>query len=119
MDSPLLEVAYRERLGTCKKDSNALQLPWRVSRSMFLSSYPMSLGKQHLWGTGIHKLIGQTAAETACLGQDFLSDMVIKRKHQFLMFKRTQVGYIVLVENEDYRSGWPEHIHDSGAGLGI
>src|SRR3989304_332803 len=99
MDSPLLEVAYPERHSTCKKDSNALQLPWRVSLSMFLGSYPMSLGKQHLWWTGVHKLIGQTAAESACFGKDFLSGILIKSENQFLMLKRTQVGHIVFIEN--------------------
>ena len=63
--------------------------------------------------------MNQTAAESACLGQDFLSGMLIKSERQFLMFKRTQIGYIVLVKNEDYRSGWPEQIQCPGAGFGI
>lgn len=72
-----------------------------------------------LWRTGILELIGQTAAEPACLGKDFLSGMLIKSQHQFLMLKWAQVGHIVLVKNEHYRSGWPKHIHDSGTGFDI
>ena len=79
----------------------------------------MCLEKQSLWWTGIHKLIGQTAAESAGFGKDFLSGILIKSKHQFLMLKRTQVGYIVLIENENYSSSWPEQIKGPCAGFGI
>ena len=71
------------------------------------------------WCARIGELAGKAAAKLACLGQDFLSRLLVKGEHQFLMFKRTQVGYIVLVENENYRSGWPKHIHDSGTGFDI
>ena len=64
-------------------------------------------------------MIGQTAAESACFGKYFLSGILIKSKHQFLMLKRTQVGHIVLIENKNYSSGWPQQIQSSGAGFGI
>ena len=89
IDGHLFKIACLERHSILRRDSKTRQLPWRVRQFMLLGPYMMCLEKQSLWWTGIHKLIGQTAAESACFGKDFLSGILIKRKHQFLMLKRT------------------------------
>ncbi len=47
------------------------------------------------------KLIGQTVAKFAGLGEDFFVGLFIQGEHKFLMLKWTQVGYIALVKDEN------------------
>jgi len=72
-----------------------------------------------LWRAGIRETVGQTAAEPACLGQDFISSLFVKSEHELLMFERREAGHVVLVIDENRRCGGPKKLQRSSAGFGI
>jgi len=60
--------------------------------------------------TRVYELISQAAAKFTRFGRDFLSSLLVRGEHLFLMFKRTQVGCIALVINERHRNGRPQQL---------
>jgi len=90
---------FEMRIGR-KKGEKALNLPQGKAMGRFMVRL---IGQAEIMVRGV----GKTAANFACLGQDFLSCLLRKGEHQFLMFNRTQVGDIALLINKNHRDCRP------------